>query len=86
MNILDKCNLTDEEANLAAVVIDLFGEGDHPSPTEESIFFFTPGYTLECLDQALGIQAPYRFLNEMKALKDKLDAHQAAWAASPAIA
>ena len=78
MNILDNCNLTDEEADVAAVVIDLFGEGDHPSPTEQSIYFFTPDYTIECLERARKVGL-VRYNHIIDALLVKLRAHQNGW-------
>ncbi len=81
MNILDKCSLTDDEADLAAKIIDLFGDGEHPAPTEQSIHFFTPSYTIECLDEAIRIGSPSKYMDQIVALKAKLEEHQAAWVA-----
>ena len=78
MNILDNCNLTDEEATVAAIVIDLFGEGDHPSPTEQSIYFFTPDYTIACLERAQKVGL-VRHAETIDALLIKLRAHQNGW-------
>ncbi len=80
MNILDNCSLTDDEADLAAKIIDLFGNGEHPAPTEQSIYFFTPNYTIECLDEAIRIGSPSKYMEQIVALKAKLEAHQAAFA------
>ena len=78
MNILDNCQLTDDEADLACRVINYFGEGSHPAATEESIYFFTPNYTIECLEKAQ--QAGHsneKVVQAVNALKAKLEAHQA---------
>lgn len=80
MNILDKCNLTDDEADLAAQVINWFGEGSHPPADEASVYFFTPDYTIECLGKAIeGGHSDTTKLDAAINLKTKLEAHQAAW-------
>lgn len=77
MNILDKCQLTDDEADLCCQVINHFGDGAHPVADEASVYFFTPDYAIECLEKAktaghtnpLVIEAVY-------ALTIKLEEHQ----------
>lgn len=77
MNILDKCQLTDDEADLCCQVINYFGEGSHPPADEASVYFFTPNYAIECLEKAL--EAGHDDAAKVKAaqdLKAKLEAHQ----------
>ena len=80
MNILDKCNLTDDEADLLCRVINHFGAGDHPGADEASIYFFTPDYAIACLEKAkaAGHTNPL-VLEAMYALAIKLEVHQANW-------
>lgn len=80
MNILDKCNLEDSEADLLCAVINVFGSGSHPPADESSIYFFTPDYAIECLNKAKesGHTDP-KVEESVSALIAKLEAHQAAW-------
>jgi hypothetical protein len=77
MNILDKCQLTDDEADLLSRVINYFGDGAHPPADEASIYFFTPNYAIECLEKAkeAGHTNPL-VLEQVYALTIKLEEHQ----------
>ena len=79
MNILDNCQLTDDEVELLMPVINYFGLGAHPYVTEESIYFFTPNYAIECLAKAIESASlnPFFPMQRAKDLKAKLEAHQA---------
>jgi len=82
MNILDKCNLTDDEADLLCVVINCFGEDSHHAD-ESSIYFFTPNYAIECLEKAKKASADIvpLMLEAIYALTIKLEEHQKNWSA-----
>lgn len=80
MNILDKCNLTDDEADLCSRAINSFGDGAHPPADEASVYFFTPDYAIACLEKAkaAGHSNPL-VLEALYALVIKLEEHQARW-------
>lgn len=77
MNILDNCDLTDDEADLLCRVINYFGDGSHPPADEASIYFFTPNYAIECLRKAkeAGHSNPL-VIEAVYALTIKLEEHQ----------
>lgn len=77
MNILDKCQLTDDEAELLIAVVNYFGRGEHPGADEASIYFFTPNYAIECLEKAkeAGHSNPL-VIEAIYALTIKLEEHQ----------
>lgn len=77
MNILDNCQLNDDDADLLCRVINYFGDGSHPLADEASIYFFTPNYAIECLEKAkaAGHSNP-NVLEQVYALTIKLEAHQ----------
>lgn len=77
MNILDNCDLTDDETDLLCRVINFFGDGAHPAADEASIYFFTPNYAIECLEKAkvAGHTNP-NVIEQVYALTIKLEEHQ----------
>lgn len=83
MNILDKCNLTDDEADTAILLVNTFGHCTQQA-TEENIYLFTPNFILECCANALAAQhASFalrpEFYQSAANLQVKLLRHQESW-------
>jgi len=83
MNILDACNLTDEEADTAVLLVNTFGHCVQEA-NEENIYYFTPDFMLETIANALAAQHAAKnlrpeFYRRTANLQVKLLRHQADW-------
>ena len=58
MKTLDDRNLTDEQRELLAAIINCEGEGTHTVADKSTLRYFARDYAVRCVERALGVASP----------------------------